>query len=1600
MPIVVALAALMVVPAGVGLALSHATGPGTANAPVRPALASPPAGSRLASLPSEVQSRLSSAGSLPSLPSNDLLSGPLASGGSPTAPTTGLASFWTNPPAGFSSNPAAAVLERTAGLIANGSIPISSAYLPNPQLFTDPLAHPSDVVSPTYEVSPAPMGLADFGLGPTGAGYRVATSGVEGSLTLSGYNASAGPLYEDTAASWNGLAPNTMVTPWQSGIQLNTVVTNVSYPGSNHGVFWTQNVVDISGSTIQFIDNVWNFTNSAASLQAGTLYSYNGTPVYPEFYYDLGPTVPLSFPVSISLYNNVSNVLNRTTVSFSYRIVEGASVYQGTYDTVVFNSTPTGAVPLLTPQYVVDGSTFNPVGLLYDAELVFGGPGGGSNAVVNSLDGTMDLAYAHGAGYVPASSAYSYGADTGETAIGVAGTWTGTTESVIQGPSILYGLWGTLGGAPSGTISVSAPMTPSYALVFIGPNGTSNFNLSWAPTDASGMVTTALPPLASGYNVTVFADGFDQANGSFGPSTTLSPMTLTADPGVWNAPIYMNGLPQASELGIDAAGWSGSGPILLRDLTVDVNLTFNHVNSFGYPEFGLLWSNGVASPSLVVDNVTQGPDFFGLTLYLAEYPCTCYVDLPGLGGEFQVWGGNADTFTNLTVYGYLPFGLPVPIGGAVALWNTPSVQVENLTSLNYSMGVWAASSDDLRVSNATAFDGAAAVSLLASSYAVVTNVSAWFGSAAVFAEGGGTNTLTWLNATYESVGLFANETNSSDVMHVNATFLSYGVGLFNSTGDTVSDVQANYESTGLFGLLDNYTALLGSSARNSSVAGEFVGANNTTVLSVYVNSSGGIGLFGSNDSEVDGLVVVNGSEGMLIEGSGWTNVTDVLVNGSLGIGIYENVAPIQVVSLNVSNNSLGVDTELTNNVTVSDVVVTDYAFGSVGVGFFASEYVAVVDVLAVGNSVGVAAYLTYGVSLVSVTALYGAEGVDLEDSERATVLGVTAEEGSLGFLGYALNNFTISSVVAADDSLGVGLESVAFGWISGTTVANYSGGVFAFSGSDLFVADTSASNESAAVGFDWVNNSTVNATSVTNWSIGVSLFGTFNVHVLGVTASDPYPTGPWETAYLWGAPTAAVVTFSTTRTTIASVVTTDYPAALFDTFSSGMAVDGLNASMGEYAIVLNGTFGGIFVDVTATSNVVGLQMNEDARYNVVTMSSFVNNTGYGVDIEYGYDNLVYNNDFVGNNGAGTTYDATHLQAFGGNPSNRFNDSAGTGNYWADWHTYSNGVLAPYYVSNGAWDYHPLGAPEGTFLVTFTAVGLSPGTSWSVTLNGVTQSSVDQAITFAEPPGSYAFSVNVGAGWQAAPAAGGVVVTSGPVDLRVAFVQLDTLTIEESGLPAGTSWSAVVNGVRETTTGPTLDFTVSAGGSYAYQVLPVAGYTVSPARGSVTVGSSTYLLATTFSVVSYPVTFSEQGLAAGTAWSVTVDGTLYTSSGTSLTVYLPNGTFTYLYDNVSGYTLGTTAGSVKVQGAGAGVTAGYAPVNVPSYVVTSTFNQDWAIALGLAAVALVVGVVALLLRRGRPPAPATGSGGSAARVSSGTSSSPAPWSEGPGPDARK
>ncbi len=154
----------------------------------------------------------------------------------------------------------------------------------------------------------------------------------------------------------------------------------------------------------------------------------------------------------------------------------------------------------------------------------------------------------------------------------------------------------------------------------------------------------------------------------------------------------------------------------------------------------------------------------------------------------------------------------------------------------------------------------------------------------------------------------------------------------------------------------------------------------------------------------------------------------------------------------------------------------------------------------------------------------------------------------------------------------------------------------------------------------------------------------------------------------------------------------------------------------------------------------------------------------------------------------------------------------------------------------------------TYTVAFRSTGLPSGTSWSVTLNGNTKTSASGQISFSEPNGTYSYTIGSVLGYHASSASGTVNVNSGAQSTSVGFVaNTYTLTITETGLPAGQNWTVNVNGHSHKGMGSTVTFTL-ASGTYNVSVSAPSGYTVS-VQPNVTVSGSNTSVSVTFSKVS-------------------------------------------------------------------------------------------------------------------------------------------------------
>ncbi|BAB67731.1 thermopsin [Sulfurisphaera tokodaii] len=317
----------------------------------------------------------------------------------------------------------------TTHQIGTASIPVVGKYFRN---VTNNYGYVN--INAFYSSEPAPMGIADYGIGPNGP-YVLTTTQFLGYINI----------IDLSAQTFNG----TQLVNNCVSFQLNAVLT-YNHNGITYSL-WVQNIVrfDTANNEVAFLDNIWNYTQIYANAsglsgngQIGIVY-YGSHAV--EYYYDWANNYPGSFvtvtlPTTILVLVNVSvNSLGQPVINFWYN--DGYGWVK--YDTVVVTNVE-GASNV---KFMINGNEYTGWGTFYDAELVLGGAYGGLNAYVYSANIYMNLEYWNGHNFQTVENAYNFGSDTAETVQNVVVTYTdmpfnGTLVShITTGTGSLGVLW-------------------------------------------------------------------------------------------------------------------------------------------------------------------------------------------------------------------------------------------------------------------------------------------------------------------------------------------------------------------------------------------------------------------------------------------------------------------------------------------------------------------------------------------------------------------------------------------------------------------------------------------------------------------------------------------------------------------------------------------------------------------------------------------------------------------------------------------------------------------------------------------------------------------------------------------------------------------------------------------------------------------------------------------------------------------------------------------------------------------------------------------------------------------------------------------------------
>ncbi len=229
-------------------------------------------------------------------------------------------------------------------------------------------------------------------------------------------------------------------------------------------------------------------------------------------------------------------------------------------------------------------------------------------------------------------------------------------------------------------------------------------------------------------------------------------------------------------------------------------------------------------------------------------------------------------------------------------------------------------------------------------------------------------------------------------------------------------------------------------------------------------------------------------------------------------------------------------------------------------------------------------------------------------------------------------------------------------------------------------------------------------------------------------------------------------------------------------------------------------------------------------------------------------------------------------------------------------------------------------------VTFSETGLPTGTPWSVSFSGSMNTSTTSAVGFAAGNGSWTYAVEAAPGYAPSPSSGNVTITGAAISVSIRFASATTtsVTFQESGLPSGTAWQVTLGAFSTTAASANLSFTLQSG-STPYTVTTLGWYQSSPANGTVLAAGTPLQISISFRLPAmYNLTFRESGLPSGTLWAAyTFGGTpgyssaqITVGTGTSLSVSIPNGTYSYYLASTAHYNASVPYGYLPIHGSAA------------------------------------------------------------------------------------
>ena len=1325
-----------------------------------------------------------------------------------------------------------------------------------------------------YSSEPAPVGIADFGLGPSMQPYEYNTSSFSGNVHIVKLNinsTAAGTLSNAVVnGSGNIFLPITSDLADCIGM---TSQLNVNYGFYNNGHFydyWIQDVVGITpinstSSTVSFCNNIWNFSSPNASIYKttvvgnGSVSTFIGTGVYAASASSQlpGEDTTLHYPANLQLRVKSAMHGNNPEVVFQYNVGHGWITFDNPY--FVFANDVTHYT-----RFYVEGYTMNPLGLYADAELILGGLGDGLYAGLSpSTDVQMTLQYWNGNNYQYIPNAFNFGSDTGESVSYV--TSTPQLNHVTGGIDNLV-----IGGR-----------TGKLAMVY---NISQLSVLSMETPISAGMLAL---------------------NGQY-YNFTGGRINLTLTPGSYNATIYT----------------SSGQPVFTHFFTLNAAQVMSFNANDYYPvtftetglSAGTTWSVNVGSTTLTGKHAS-------ITYYLPNGTYNFTVMKVGHyhylvpSSQIRVDGGpiNVPVTYSLNAYGvdFIETGLPASSYWYVNITGMPPMKnllPENHTSLlNGTYGFTISSSDPNYAPNVSSgyFQvSGSVVSVSIEFYRVNYNVkftetglpqgTEWFVNVTGSSPQSSTNSIISFT---EPEGIYSYSVSSANNNYQAST--SKGTFEVSSSSQTFSEtfIKVNSQGSGNGPTIDTASLFMLSSLHGVNPMQDyksepapmgiadygigpdnvpyfynttsFLGELHITRLSVNGTSAGETGSAGFVPESVEGNTVQ-------------LNVNFAFVdNGKLYVYWIQNVAGIDPINASSAN------------IAFCDNIWNFSASSYSTLGGMKSTTVQGKGSVVPGT--GVYSYCPDSVDATNINYKFSGE-MNFPATLELRVNSAINKNGlpevifqynmGNGWKTFDSANFTFATSVSQDYGYvvnGHAMNPEGLYYDAELILGGFGDGTYASMGSSTNIIMTLKYFNGH--NYQYVPNA-FNFGSDTAES----------VEYVTSTAYLPSSSGTVGNIVTGGRSGQLSMTYSENQLSVLSILTPVNSGIISfngknSSFTGGMV--NFTLSPGSYNVVIFNAQGKV-----EFSHFFTLYANESMDFNAQDYFPVIF-TESGLPVGTNWWITEGSMTQMSNSGSITYY----------LPNGTFSFSA------QKFSRYSTTAPSTVYV-HGKQDIVSITYTSITYLVSFDEHGLPPDT-WYVNLsNGLhNKATAPFSNIFSLQNGTYQYSVqSANKMYEPTKANGTLTVHGHSLSISVTFTSLQQYEVEfnETGLPSGTMWSMTFNGVKSTSQGSSIIF-MAMNATYSYSVGSVHGYVPSSSSGSITVdGSNVYSTVSFRSAAQYLVVFDENGLASGTSWSVTMNNNTQVSDGSQIIFQVVNGNYNY-YTSASGYISTPSSGTVKVDG---------------------------------------------------------------------------------------